>query len=300
VARCPEIEGKALKSLADELLTDNAATDKKSLSHKIYNMADGDKPWLIESTENLTLIRRIESECYPLEQVGCKVGIGVATGADKIYVIDYESLDIEPDRKVPLVTTKDILTGKIKWLGKGVINPFANTKNPVLVDLENYPLLRQYLENHRESLMRRHCARSTPINWYRTIDRINPELVGQPKLLIPDIKERANVVYDEGNFYPHHNLYYVLSDEWDLRALQAVLMSDITRLFIKTYSTEMRGGYLRFQAQYIRRICIPKWGNVNKCLRGELISAALTNDAAACNLASCKLYNLSEQELEYY
>jgi hypothetical protein len=297
VAKCPAIESKALKSLVAELVTGSAATGKKSLSHKIYNLADGDKPWLIESPENLTLIRRIENECPPLEQAGCRVGIGVATGADKVFVIDYELLNIEPDRKIPLVTTKDILTGKIKWHGKGVINPFSDTKDAVLVDLENYPLLKQHLENHKEALTRRHCAKSAPINWYRTIDRINPELIYQPKLLIPDIKERANVVYDEGNFYPHHNLYYVLSDEWDLRALQAVFLSDITRLFIKTYSTEMRGGYLRFQAQYLRRVCIPKWNDVNSDLRKELIAAALTNDIAACNLASMKLYDLSEQEL---
>jgi hypothetical protein len=45
--------------------------------------------------------------------------------------------------------------------------------------------------------------------------------------------------------YPHHNLYWVLSDEWDLRALQAVLLSAVTRFFVASYSTKMRGGFLR-------------------------------------------------------
>ena len=56
----------------------------------------------------------------------------------------------------------------------------------------------------------RHCARKTPSAWYRTFDRIHPELTFRPKLLIPDIKGSAHIVYDAGAFYPHHNLYYVL------------------------------------------------------------------------------------------
>lgn len=65
--------------------------------------------------------------------------------------------------------------------------------------------------------------------------------------MIPDIKGEAHVVFEDGNLYPHHNLYFVTSDEWDLRALQAVLLSAVTRLFVATYSTRMRGGFLRFR-----------------------------------------------------
>jgi len=93
-----------------------------------------------------------------------------------------------------------------------------------------------------------------PANWYRTIDRITPALAARPKLLIPDIKGESHIVFEGGELYPSHNLYYVTSDDWDLRALQAVLLSAVSRLFVATYSTKMRGGFLRFQAQYLRRI----------------------------------------------
>ena len=42
--------------------------------------------------------------------------------------------------------------------------------------------------------------------------------------------------------------------------MQAVLLSGIARLFMSIYSTKMRGGYLRFQAQYLRRIRVPLAG----------------------------------------
>ena len=108
------------------------------------------------------------------------------------------------------------------------------------VDLAEYPRLRRYLERYREVIAGRHCARRNLVYWYRTIDRITPSLARQAKLLIPDIKGEAHVVFERGELYPHHNLYYVTSDARDLRAMQAVLLSAITRLFVATYSTKMR------------------------------------------------------------
>ena len=81
-----------------------------------------------------------------------------------------------------------------------------------------------------------------------------------------------------------------------MRALQAVLMSGIARLFVAAYSTKMRGGYLRFQAQYLRRIRVPEWSSVPKALRRTLVEAAKRGDITACNAAVFKLYNLSDDE----
>jgi hypothetical protein len=191
-------------------------------------------------------IRRLEQQFPKLEDVGCKVGIGVATGADKVFIGDYEALNVEPDRKLPLVMTKDITSGEVRWRGQGVVNPFTEDGRPV--NLHDYPCLSRYLNAHRKVIENRHCARKNPTNWYRTIDRIIPSLTSRPKLLIPDIKGKAHIVFERGELYPHHNLYCITSDLWDLRALQAVMFSTLTQLFIATYSTKMRGGFLRFQA----------------------------------------------------
>src|SRR5258707_182211 len=81
-------------------------------------------------------------------------------------------------------------------------------------------LLRQYVEARKSEIAARHVAQKSPKSWYRTIDRIYPTLASKPKLLIPDIKGEAHIVYESGRFYPHHNLYYITSEEWDLKALQ--------------------------------------------------------------------------------
>ncbi|MDP1527546.1 MAG: TaqI-like C-terminal specificity domain-containing protein [Rhodocyclaceae bacterium] len=293
IAHRPVIDRPTLTTLA-VLLRAQTLPKETGPVRELAQVTNGAEPWLLESADQMALIRRLEGAFPALEDVGCKVGIGVATGADQAFIGDFDALDVESDRKLPLVTTKDIMSGEVKWRGQGVINPFAQSGG--LVNLDEYPRLGHYLESRREVIAGRHCAQKTPANWYRTIDRITPALAARPKLLIPDIKGEAHIVFEGGALYPHHNLYYVTSDDWDLRALQAVLLSAVTRLFVATYSTKMRGGFLRFQAQYLRRIRIPRWNEVLEPLRRELVDAAIKRDVQACNRAVFKLYGLSHEE----
>lgn len=293
IAHRPAIDRATLAPLADALRA-MPLPKEAGLAREMARVTNGSEPWLLGSSDQMALIRRLERQFPSLEEVGCKVGIGVATGADKVFIGDFDALDVEPDRKLPLVTTRDIVSGEVKWRGQYVINPFVDGGG--LVDLRDYPRLRRYLEAHQEVIAARHCAQKSPANWYRTIDRITPALAMRQKLLIPDIKGEAHIVYEGGKLYPHHNLYYVTSDAWDLRALQAVMLSAVTRLFIATYSTKMRGGFLRFQAQYLRRIRIPLWSDVPEMLRVELVEAAIERDLQACNRAVFKLYGLNQEE----
>lgn len=293
IAHRPAINAASLAELSASVNA-SASPSLDSGVRELQGVASGETPWLVESSDQLDLLRRLEEQFPLLEETGCKVGIGVATGADKVFIGDYATLDVEPECKLPLVTTRDIHSGEVKWKGLGVINPFAEDGR--LVDLETRPRLRRYLELHREQVAGRHCAQKNPASWYRTIDRIFPALSSKPKLLIPDIKGAAHIVFEAGSYYPHHNLYYVTSDTWELRALQAVLLSGISRLFVTCYSTKMHGGFLRFQAQYLRRIRLPHWRDVPEELRNALREAAISRDINACNRAAFSLFELNSNE----
>ena len=289
----PVITGAFLGALVPQLLAKRLPKVTGSV-RELAGVTAGSEPWILESSDQLALVRRLEQDFPTIEEAGCKVGIGVATGADQAFIGPFDTLDVEDDRKQPLVMTRDIVSGTVEWRGFGVINPFADSGG--LVDLADYPRLKRYLEARKDEIAGRHCAQKAPANWYRTIDRITPSLTTRPKLLVPDIKGEAHIVFEEGKLYPHHNLYFITADEWDLRALQAVLLSGIARLFVATYSTRMRGGFLRFQAQYLRRIRVPHWKDVAAAMRRELKEAAEAQDLAACNRAALELYGLSEGE----
>ena len=190
------------------------------------------------------------------------MGIGVATGADAVFVGSESDLDVEPSRRLPLFMTDDIRTGQVCWSGHWVLNPFEADGS--LASLTQYPRFKRYIEGHATVLRARNVATRNPASWYRTIDRIHPWLTSAPKLLIPDIKGSAHVVIEEGQYYPHHNLYYVLSGKWPLQALAAVLRSRIAYQFVALYCPPLRGGFLRFQAQYMRRIRLPQWTGLDE------------------------------------
>jgi hypothetical protein len=263
---------------------------------EVPEVARGRDPWLLDSPDELRLLRRLEAALPALEDAGCAVSIGVATGADRAFIGDFDALPVERERKLPLVMAPDLSGGRIQWRGRGVINPFL--EDGQLAPLEDFPRFAAWLEAHRAVIAGRHIAKKNPTRWYRTIDRIWPGLVARPKLLIPDIKGGAVVAYDEGRFYPHHNLYYVLSDTWDLRALQAVLRSSLAVMFVAAYCVRMSGGFLRFQAQYLRRIRLPRWDAVPGALRAALTAAAEATDQAAVDRPVFELYGLTPEERE--
>lgn len=83
-----------------------------------------------------------------LEETGCKIRIGVATGADKVFIGLLDQLDVENERKLPLVMSKDITGDRIEWQGFGVVNPY--NEDGSLANLDDYPRFAAYLEKHKE------------------------------------------------------------------------------------------------------------------------------------------------------
>lgn len=242
--------------------------------------APGGAPWLLRGDRRLEAIRQLEDRCPTLEQAGCRVGIGVATGADQVFVGQYDDLPLEDDRKLPLAVNRDIVQGSFAWHGTGVVNPWRPGGG--LVDLDDYPKLAAYLEPHRARLAQRHTAKAAPDRrWYKTIDRITDKLTWRPKLLVPDIRGDGDAIaFDQGTVYPHHNLYHITSDVWDLRALQALLRSGLAKLFVEAYAVKLGGGFLRFQAQYLRRIRVPAWRDLAADDQAALQAAGVAGDKA--------------------
>ena len=259
VAHAPSIEAEDLRVLTTRLVTG----DSSDASVLTMDAVRGSSPWLLSADPSLAVIHDLEARFPTVVEAGCRVGIGVATGADRAYLGPLDALDVEEDRKLPLATNKDMPGGQLTWTGMGVVNPWRDEGG--LVDLDQYPKLAAHLERFREQLSGRHTAKGNVArNWYKTIDRITPSLKYEPKLLIPDIKGNGDAIaYDPGTLYPHHNLYFITSNVWDLHALQALLRSGIAHLFVAAYSVKIGGGYLRFQAQNLKRIRVPFWDSIS-------------------------------------
>ena len=193
-----------------------------------------------------------------------------------------------------MVTVQDVASGAPRWGGRFLVNPWEDGR---LVDLSAYAGLAAYLQRHQARIRARHVARNRPASWYRTIDRVDPGLQARPKLLLPDLKAAAHPVLDTGEFYPHHNLYYVVSDAWDLEVLGGLLLSDIANLFVGAYCVKMRGGTYRFQAQYLRKIRVPAPDAIDAPTAAALAGAFRRRDRTTATAAAAALYGISLSDL---
>jgi adenine-specific DNA-methyltransferase len=251
---------------------------------------EGD-PWPCTSPERLVLLRDLETRFPRIEDSapGTRVGIGIATGCDSVFVTT-DPMAVEPERLVPLAWHKDTLTGTFEWSGRYLINPWEHDGS--LIDLDHFPMTRAHFESHGEKLRARQVANKNQDRWYRTIDNLRRELLDKEKLLIPDIKGHLHPVIELGATYPHHNLYYVVSETWPLRALGGLLLSEVAQFFIDCYAVRMAGGYYRFQAQYLRRIRVPHLDHVAADDLSELALAFSERSADRANAVARRIYGI--------
>jgi hypothetical protein len=227
------------------------------------------------------------------KNTGTRVGIGIATGADKIFITEPgESLDVEEDRLLPLAMVRDTTTGTINWHGAHLVNPWDAEGD--LVNLAEHPRLATYFKHHSADLRKRYIAAKQPARWYKTIDKVDHKLTARKKLLFPDMKLTIHPVYDDGKLYPHHNLYFIVSDVWDLEVLGGILLSRVAEAFVSAYAVKMRGGTLRFQAQYLRKIRVPKPSEISKEDEISLVEAFRERDVQAATDAALRVYGIAE------
>jgi hypothetical protein len=293
----PEVENTPSGELAVSLL--GSANGKRAAlpvglrAARVATWFKGSDPWPCHSPEQLALLRRMEEDFSPLEE-NARVGIGVATGNDSVFITKDTRL-VEPSRLLKLAMAKDIRSGKMEWSGHYLVDPW-NCDG--LVTLDKYPRLRVYFEAHATDLKKRHTAIKSAHAWYKTIDRVTHALTEKPKLYIADIKNVLEPVLDNGETYPHHNLYFIQSDVWDLEVLGGLLMSAIGHFFVESYGVRMRGGYFRFQAQYLRRIRVPSPDALSKVQTKALRDAFCNRDKHGATQVALEVYRIDPRELE--
>jgi hypothetical protein len=132
------------------------------------------------------------------------------------------------------------------------------------------------------------------MQWYRTIDRVDHALTPRSKLLFPDMKATIHPVLEDGYLYPHHNLYWVTSERWDPATLGGLLLSRVAQLFVECYAVRMRGGTLRFQAQYLRRIRVPRLDGMGSAVCADLARAFQSRDVELATATTLKAYGIAE------
>jgi possible site-specific DNA-methyltransferase (adenine-specific) len=219
-----------------------------------------------------------------IEAAGVKLGIGIATGADKVYI--QRQADVEPDRLVPMVTPADIKGPGFVWTGEHLVSPWQGRS---LVDISAYPKLLRFYERFGEKLRGRNVAKRSA-HWWRTIDSFNPALLERDLIVMQDMKVQAHPVRVPAGYYPHHGLTWFSSDTWDLDVLGGLLMSEPVERQVAACCVRMRGGTLRFQPTVMRMVRIPRPESIPAEVAEALSAAFRAHDRLAATVAAWRLF----------
>lgn len=259
-----------------------------------YSVLQGDA---IEGWNDVSFEAEV-SALRTIEDQGFNIGIGVATGADRIFISTSLPDMVERELLMPIINARDLRGDDFQWGNRYLLNPYG--PNGSLIDLSDYPRALNYLSENRAALEERHIVRNNRA-WYSLIDRVKPTLLGQPKILLPDISGNNVLFVDDGRFYPAHNLYYITGKPYrELILLAAVLMSSYVKAQMGRISNRMNGGYLRWQSQSLKRLRLPVLSVISSVLRSRLFDAYQRRDLSEIDkIVAAVVSGKGDGELSY-
>jgi hypothetical protein len=229
--------------------------------------------WALINKDAQELIEKLRAQNTPLsEYVGDQIYRGVLTGLNEAFVIDDDTRQslIAADANSanlikPFVRGRDIKRYQTPQNSGGYLI-FARHG----VEIKNYPAILAHLEKYKRRLRPRPATRSADnwpgrkpgrYKWYEIQDAVDyyAEFEKQ-KIVLPDISATMNFAIDRNGFYCANTAYIipVPADSDDGEYLLAVLNSKVAEFFYRNLAAVYRGGYLRFFAQYLAQIPIPR------------------------------------------
>ena len=274
------LEVKSLTSGSEVL---DAASNR--LSHVDYSIevlpAPEDTNWDFNIGESNIVLARLQQHPRKLGKIVRKIFQGIATSADKLYVLRIvedkgaiircfskyleEEIEIERGLVKPFLMGKDVHRYEPPKPANVVIFPYQQ-ENGRMVLMDEYqiekrfPLGWKYLIRCKGILKIREHGRFAD-NWWAFSRPQNMTEFETFKIMTPDICAGPQMTIDQtGDLYHTTTLYsFVFKPEaiGSMKYFLGLLNSKVLWYFLSVTGTVLRGGYLRFKTEYLKPFPIP-------------------------------------------
>jgi len=226
------------------------------------------------------LFEKLSEMPVKLGDVADRMSQGIRTSANEVYVLDLVSTDndlvraysMKLDREVDLelravlsfLQGREIKPYQILPSGKIVILPYRIEFGRVeLISekklREQFPRAFDYLRENKAYLEQREKGRFRGSGWYAYGRQQNIDLMLLPKILVPDIADRASFVLDEMGKYAFTSGYGIIlkNDVSESpKYILGLLNSKVLDFYLKNISTTICGGFFRYFTQFIEQLPI--------------------------------------------
>lgn len=227
--------------------------------------------WNLEQPEILTLMEKLRSKGTPLgEYVQNKFYYGIKTGLNEAFVIDAATREklIADDPKSaelikPWLRGKDIRKWRAEWSGLYLIHisssankiwPWSSSKTSseaIGLFESAYPSIYHHLFQWKKQLQKRDDQGKF---WWELRSCVYYSYFERPKIVYPDIAQQTKFTWDESKAFLGNTAYIIPTEEqW----LVGLLNSNLIWWFYINLSSTIRGGFVRFIAQYMEQLPIP-------------------------------------------
>lgn len=241
-----------------------------------YEKINNDK-WNLSSNDISKVLERINKQPLKVKDIFERIFSGIQTSGDDIYLLLQtknglyskaldKNIEIEKDLLKPILKGEDISRYKNLQNRYFVIFPYIleNGKAKAMSEdfiKENYPKGYEYLKANEEFLRGREKSKMDKEGWFLYIYPKSLDLIDVKKFIVPDITLGIQITNDEFGHGVKNGAYGMIINknfESSAKYYLSILNSSLMWFYLKNLGTELRGGYFRFNTNYINPFPLPK------------------------------------------
>ncbi|WP_296824889.1 TaqI-like C-terminal specificity domain-containing protein, partial [Sulfurovum sp.] len=195
--------------------------------------------------DDARLMRKIEERGKQLKEWDISINYGIKTGFNKAFIIGTETrnrLIVEDPKSEallkPMVRGRDVQKYAIEWADMWLINAHNNPP----VEIDEYPAIKEYLDQFYPQIEKRYDQGKTPYNlrncaYLKDFDK--------PKIVWGEISDAPKFAYDESGIYVEATSFIMTGES--LKYLLAVLNSNLSKWYFEHISTTTGMGTNRWK-----------------------------------------------------
>ena len=246
---------------------------------KLHTTACTSTNWMLESESITRLLSRIESDGIPLGKLPIRIRLGIATGADDVFLLrNVEDLNsqlvLAESRFLNDIfvfessALRPILRGRhIKGYSAVVpqtlcIFPYDSTTKVIAEDIfsSKFPRVYRYLMCCREKLSSRKLKIGQPWYAFRSVEAC--QVMQSPKLVASGVNSGCGFALDDHGHILCHNSVVVLCPDRstiDPHFLLGVLNSSVFKAWSQNRMPNLGSGWRSYRVNIMRNFPVPAW-----------------------------------------
>lgn len=195
-----------------------------------------------------------------------KIRVGIKSNADKIFIKEDWIKDVGyiPELVRPLITHHAGGRFRGKPPCRFVIYPYlVDGKEKITAPIDEYPLSKKYLSEHRTALESRKYLIKAGKLWYEHWVSPSASVWGTKKIVFRDIVEKPTFWIDDSGAIVNGDCYWMCTeDNLGQPDIMWLLVAVANTSFIETYfdlafNNKLYGNKRRFMTQYVEKFPLP-------------------------------------------